>query len=111
LNPANEPAKPLRDAQPGGSLFVRNPLIFNGGKNNRKIITIFLAEAKRFGFITCISKPLTTPTEKMKTQTIKDLLEEQSELQLGKPGDWGYSQEEYDEALENIANELEELGA
>jgi len=54
-NPANEPAKPLRDAQTGGSLFARNPLIFKGGKNNRKIITIFLAKAKRFGFITCMS--------------------------------------------------------
>jgi len=31
---ANEPAKPLRDAQTGGSLFARNPLIFKGGKNN-----------------------------------------------------------------------------
>jgi hypothetical protein len=47
----------------------------------------------------------------MKTQIIKDLLEEQSNLQSGKPSDWGYSQDEYDEALENIANELEELGA
>jgi hypothetical protein len=47
----------------------------------------------------------------MKTQTIKDLLEWQTELQLGTPDDWGYSQEEYDEELENVANELEELGA
>jgi hypothetical protein len=54
-NPVNEPAKPLRDAQTGGSLFAHNPLIFKGGKNNRKIITIFLAKAKRFGFITCMS--------------------------------------------------------
>jgi hypothetical protein len=47
----------------------------------------------------------------MKTQTIKDLLSLQSELQNGTPEAWGYSQEEYDEELENIANELEELGA
>ena len=47
----------------------------------------------------------------MKTQTIKDLLEWQTELQLGTPDDWGYSQEDYDDELRNVANELEELGA
>ena len=47
----------------------------------------------------------------MTAQTIKDLLAWQTELQLGTPSDWGYSQAEYEEELENVAEELEELGA
>jgi len=39
-------------------------LIFKGGKNNRKIITIFLEKTQTLGFITHISKPLTNQTKK-----------------------------------------------
>jgi hypothetical protein len=41
-------------------------LIFKGGKNNWKIITIFLAKAKRLGKLRA-SAAADQPTEKMKT--------------------------------------------